>query len=256
MKGLGFENCLQINYLHAYTLLHIQSVHFREAEKRALVPFLFHHVLKCDCNGKQYTIEDHDITLRVPKGAVAEGEIIHFEIGVAGYGPFQFPEDIQPISPIVRLCLFEENHELKKPFQLTLPHVLTQISEERIRYHEASFAKANHSDHFLSKNMMNYKFNNCDAEPFFTSIGKQGYGVLVSKHFCFYCLKAKQTAELAVDAGYSLVRVETCLTPQRNEINFYTIYLLKTCLKVILTKIIVSGLYTLLILELRRAIST
>ena len=190
-------------------------------------------MIKCDCSGLQYTIEDHDITLRVPKGAVPEGEITHFEIGVAAYGPFQFSENTQPISPIVWLCLLEEDHELKKPFQLTLPHILSQISKERIQYHEVRFAKASHSDHVLAKNMMTYKFNSCDVEPFFTSIGKQSYGVLVSKHFCFYCLKAKQTAELAVDAGYSLVRVETFLTPQRNEINFCTIYLLKTCLKVV-----------------------
>ena len=214
------------------TVLHNQSIHFREAETRARVPFLFHHVLKCDCNGQQYTIKDHDITLRIPKGAVAEGEIVHFEIGVVAYGPFHFPENTQPISPIVWLCLLEGDHELKKPFQLTVPHVLTQISKERIHYHKASFVKANHSEHIFFKNAMNYKFNNCDVKSFFTSIDKQSYGVLVSKHFCFYCLKANKTAELAVDAGYSLVRVETSLTPQRNEVNFCAIYLLKTCLKV------------------------
>ena len=207
-------------------------MHFKEAEERAAVPFLFHHLLKCDSSGQQYTIDDHDITLRIPEGAVTKGDIVHFEIGVAAYGPFHFPANTQPISPIVWLCLLEKDYKLKKPFQLTLPHVLTQISEEKLRCHKASFAKANHSDIFFLNNVMTYKFNNYDIEPFFTSIGKQSYGVLVSEHFCFYCLKTKQTAELAADAGYSLVRVETLLMPQRNEINFCTIYLLKTCLKV------------------------
>lgn len=180
-------------------------------------------MLECDCSGQQYTIEDDDITLRIPKGAVSEGEIVHFEVGVAAYGPFHFPEETQPISPILWDCLLEESCELKKPFQLTVPHTISQVFEDTIRYHEASFVKASHNDQILLRNVVTYKFNHCDIEPIFTSIGVRNYGVLLAKHFCFYCLKAKQTAELAVDAGYSLVRVETSLTSLRHEI-FFVLY--------------------------------
>ena len=44
---------------------------------------------------------DHDFTLRIPKGAVAEGEMVHFEIAVAMYGPFNLPEGTKLISSIL-----------------------------------------------------------------------------------------------------------------------------------------------------------
>ena len=64
-----------------------QTMYFSIAEKTANVPFLDHLMLEVDCNGREYTNVDHDITLRIPEGAVAEGEKVHFEVGVAMYGP-------------------------------------------------------------------------------------------------------------------------------------------------------------------------
>lgn len=82
-------------------------------------------MLICDHCGTEYIIDDHDITLRIPEGAVPVGESIKFEIGVVLYDPFIFPENTRPISPIVWLCI-QEDIELKKvkPIQLILPHFL------------------------------------------------------------------------------------------------------------------------------------
>ena len=208
-----------------------QSTYFSVAEKTANVPFLDHQMLEVDCNGREFTNVDHDITLRIPEGAVAEGEKVHFEVGVAMYGPFIFPENTQPISPILWLCLLEEV-EMKKPFQIVLPHYLSGLSRERIEYHKVGFSKANHDDIVVVDNQMCYKFQGCDAYPRFTSSGYRNYGVLVSKHCCFYCLQANQTPELATDAGYCLVRIEYSPSPQWNEIHFSAVYFLDTCLRV------------------------
>ena len=62
----------EIQYVH-------QSTYFHSAEKIAHVPFFDHQILEVDCAGREYTNVDHDITLRIPEGAVAEGEKIHFE---------------------------------------------------------------------------------------------------------------------------------------------------------------------------------
>ena len=51
---------------------------------------------------------DHDFTLRIPKRAVAEGEMVHFEIAVTMYGPLNLPEGTKLISSILWLCLLEE----------------------------------------------------------------------------------------------------------------------------------------------------
>lgn len=189
-------------------------------------------MFECDCNAQSYTIDGHDITINIPEGAIDEGQIVHFEIGVALYGPFILPENTQPISPIIWFCLLEKNVNLKKPFQLIIPHFLTQLSQERLNHYKVCFAKANHDYLISSNDDIMYSFYDYDSESLFTSIGCRSYGILVTNHFCFYCLKANTSAELAKDAGYSLARIENSLTPQRNEIIFCAIYFLETCIRV------------------------
>lgn len=210
-----------------------QSSDFKVAKCDGLVPFLHHHVLKCDSSEQSYTIDGHDITLRIPEGAIDDGTVFHIEIGVTMYGPFAFPKDTQPVSPIVWVCPMEDDVELKKPFQLTVPHFLTQLSQERLSSscYDIGFAKAAHSKH-NPYSRMHYQFEDCVTKPLLTSYGHRSYGTLLSQHFCFYCLKANRSAKLAVDAGYSLVRIETPLTLQRSEVDFCAIFLLDTCLRV------------------------
>ena len=187
-----------------------QSTYFSEAETKAEVPFLDHQVLECDCNGKEYTNTEHDITLRIPEGAVAAGEKVHLEVGVAMFGPFNFPTNTQPISPILWLCLLEENAQLKKPFQIILPHYLIGLNEERLMHHQICFAKASHSSFTFEDQQVCYEFNSYNSAPLlFASSGRKSYGIVTINHFCFYCLLAKQTPELARDAGYCLVRIES-----------------------------------------------
>ena len=213
-----------------------QSTYFETAENIAHVPFLDHQMLECDCNGREYTNVDHDITLRIPEGAVAKGEKIHFEVGVAMYGPFHFPENTKPISPILWLCILEEGVELKKPFQIILPHYLTGVSKERIEHHQVRFAKANHNDYTIIGGQIIYKFQHCITEPqiLHASSGYRNYGILVSKHCCFYCLQANETHELTMETVYCLVRIESdsSLTPGLCEIYFSAIFFLDTCLRV------------------------
>lgn len=159
---------------------------------------------------------------------------MHFEVGVAMYGLFIFPENTQPISPILWLCLLEEDVELKKPFQIVLPHYLTGLSKEKIQYdHQVRFAKAKHSNSTVLDTQMCYRFEQCNNEPQFASTGYRNYGVLISKHCCFYCLDANVTPKLATDAGYCLVRVERLsMISLTNEVYFSIIYFLESCLRV------------------------
>ena len=59
-----------------------QSTYSHSAEKTAHVPFLDHQILEVDCAEREYiyTNVNHDITLGIPEGTVAEGEKIHFEV--------------------------------------------------------------------------------------------------------------------------------------------------------------------------------
>ena len=210
-----------------------QTVYFTEAEESAHVPFVYHHLLECDYNGLDYTIALHDITLRVPKGAVAVGEKVHIEIGVTMYGPFKFPETTEPISPITWLCIWEKSAVLKKPFQLILPHFLTNLTRDKLNYHQIGFAKANHSSYSIAEDkQMVYNFKLCDTKPLVTLSGYKSYGVLKSTHCCFYCLEAKKSQELVKDAGCCLARIERVLSSRKNEVYFVAVYFLSTCIQV------------------------
>ena len=206
-------------------------MYFTEAEKRAHVPFHHHKLLECDCRGQEYTIKDHDITLRIPEGAIPVGKKIHFEIAVAMFGPFRFPENMQPISPILWLCL-QEDSALTMPFQVIFPHFLSELTKEKAQYHQINFAKADHNKYFIEDGQMKYTFQPCDTKPYFASSGSRSFGVLLANHCCFYCLQANQTQELAMDAGYCLARIESFISQQRCEVYFSAVYCLPTCLRV------------------------
>ena len=208
-----------------------QSQFFIEAEKRAQVPFVHHKLLECDCRGQKYTIKDHDITLKISEGAIPVGKKIHFEIAVAMYGPFKFPENTQPISPILWLCL-KENSALSIPFQVIFPHFLIGLTKEKAQYHQIVFAKADHNKYFIEDGWIKYSFQPCGTKPYFASSENRSFGVLLANHCCSYCLQANQTQELAMDAGYCLARIESFISQQRSEVYFSVVYFLSTCLKV------------------------
>ena len=213
-------------------ILPSKSLHFTRAEKVAGVPFLHHKMLECDHHCQVYTIFDHDITIRIPEGAVPTGKKIQLEIAVSMHGPFIFGDNMQPISPILWLC-FEGNITLNKPFQVILPHFLTGLTTEKAQHHQVTFAKAGHSEHSIEDGQLTqrYHFQPCDTEPYFASCGGRSFGVLVTNHTCFYCLQAKKTSELVMDAGYCLAQFEY-LNQRHMEVTFTAVYCLRTCLRV------------------------
>ena len=208
----------------------VPSTYFTAAKKTANVPFLHYQLLEANCDGLEHTIMDHDITVRIPKGAVPMGKKISLEVGVTVYGPFYYSGDTQPISPIVWLCLLDEDTTLKKSFEVVIPHFL-KLTREMVLYHEIGFAKANHENYSLNGDM-NYHFLPCEEDFLHASSKSRGYGILQAKHCCFYCIKAKKTPALALDASYCLVHVSHSLEIQQFEIYFIAIYLLSTCMKV------------------------
>ena len=163
---------------------------------------------------------------------MVEGKQIHFEIGVAMYGPFTFPEKTRPISPVIWLCILEENAKLRKTFQLILPHILTGLNKDRLQHHRIEFLKANHKDVSLCDGHMMYNFCRCETKTYFASHGCRSYGVIKSTHCCFYCLKGEDTPKLEMEAGYCLARIEHPPKPQGDVLHFVAIYYLKTCFQV------------------------
>ena len=70
---------------------------------REYIPTCFNPVAtlsQCTHDGRRYYDEHNDFGLEIPAGAIPEGEGITIDIGVALYGPFQYPEGLRPVSPV------------------------------------------------------------------------------------------------------------------------------------------------------------
>ena len=176
-----------------------QTTHFETAKTEAKVLFLDYKLLECDCNGLEYTSVDHDITLRILGGAVAEGEKVHLEVAVTMYGPFTFPQNTKLVSPILWLCLLEEDITLRKPLQIVLPHYLAENDEHNIR-----FMKANHRGCKLNdSSQIFYNFQPLVSYTYVEQICRenQGYSMIMTDHFCYLCLGAEITS-LSKDINY------------------------------------------------------
>ena len=215
-----------------------KTLYFREAEEKARVKFLYHHILKCDHNGLTYNIPGHGITLKFPKGVVDQWETLVLEIGVVMYGPFTFTGDAQPISPILWLCRLDESVILKKKFEINLPHYLSTLTEDDVETHQIQYAKASHTP-IANDNLTMYQYNfypwETNFQRQFDTANYQNYGTLVTDHCCFCCLVANITPETALSTGYCLVQIESTSYINdilRNNIHFAAIFFLETCMRV------------------------
>ena len=99
----------------------------------------------CTCQGIEYNDEWNDFTLKIPQGAIPEGESLTIDIGVALYGPFQYPEGLRPVSPVFWICVGDKNYfHFLKPVEVTIPHFLTLDGEEDVQSLGLTFLKGEH----------------------------------------------------------------------------------------------------------------
>jgi hypothetical protein len=208
-----------------------QSTYFKGKDH---IPFLDHQMLEVDCAGREYTNVDHDFTLRIPEGAVAEGEKVHFEVGVAMYGPFIFPGNTQPISPILWLHLLDENVKLNKTIELVLPHCYTGSVTT---LSQISFAVAFSKDTTKDSNEPRYLFQLWETDTkFYTD---QKYGAIQTSlyhHQIFCIVRHKSIGHWCKDISFLLACVDLGLQPSISqtlqEVHFYGLFDLSTHRKV------------------------
>lgn len=181
----------------------------------------------CDQHGRELSIDD--ITVTIPPGAIPDGVTAHIEMGVALYGPFKFPDNHQPVSPILWFCIQEEI-ELLLPIKYSLPHIVTDNSIKLV------FAKAMHLG---SAEVLNFVFDilsDGDGDSNFTCtnplMNQHGYGHLSTKHCCFLCIEAKIRKDLALEHGYCLHALIKKEKDSHYQILLLCTYFLETCFEV------------------------
>ena len=142
------------------------------------------------------------MTLIVPKGSVAVGKEIQIEVGVTLFGPFNFPQNTRPISPILSLRLLEGN-TLTRPFQVALCHVLGELTELKAKYHRVHFC---YSGLFSSGPTYEFHPLNPDYDDLSQSFNGS-YGLITLNKFGILCMTAADTREFESEIGYRLTRV-------------------------------------------------
>ena len=198
------------------------------------IRFLHFKSLDVNHNGLEYVIDNHDITLGIPEGAVAEGEKVHFEVGVAMYGPFIFPENTQPISPVLWLYASEDVRMMNKYFQLILPHC---YSGSVIPPEDISFAIADHNSTEIVDGQAHYSFELWKRGTKF--FYEKMYGaIIIQTDFCnhIFCIvkhtKYHGHSVWCQDISFSLACVDIQPSQTVQEFHFYGLFDLSTHRKV------------------------
>ena len=78
--------------------------------------------------GGYTSLEQYGLHLLIPPGAIPAGIDISIDIGVALYGPFQYPERLRPVSPVFWICVYTWSGEFQIPFITVLALTLENTS--------------------------------------------------------------------------------------------------------------------------------
>ena len=201
----------------------LASIHLKDKH----IPFIIPpQSLEFDSSGASF-VGFGEIRIQIPPHAIPDGSTGQLEIGVCLYGSFKFENNYRPISPILWLCLQGENIRLDKPVKVTLPHILSDLSNQDLAYFGVRFAKAGHDCVTDASGERVYQFQPSVGKSFYYAGGGKGYGTLEIDHFCFMCLEANNdvTYSKAKSMGYCFTSVQG---PSR--LRVYATYALNTCL--------------------------
>ena len=184
---------------------------------------------QCTHGGRQYNDEHNDFGLEIPAGGIPEGESITIDIGVALYGPFQYPEGPRPVSPVFWICVRDwKDFQFLKPVKVTIPHCLNLESHDDIESLGLTFLKGNHE---MNPQQM-YQLQHAGDE-LIEPLKK--YGVVQTTHFCSLCISCKDTMKLIEKAHFCLYSVipRVISSDKPSFAYFFITFLLKTCLKTV-----------------------
>ena len=155
------------------------------------------------------SFEKNDVHLELPQEVLQEKSSL--EVAFAPYnnaGPFEFPEGIIPVSPLVWFCLHpQRSSAFTNPASVKLPLCFDCKTKEDTKF--LYMLKAEHKDITVNEDGQTIvKFNTVDQKKSHFQPDSQ-YGVLRDRHFCIYCVGLSSLREDI------LKKVRYCLTIQK-----------------------------------------
>ena len=181
---------------------------------------------ECTNKGVKYYDEANDFSLEIPEGAIPEGETVTIDIGVALYGPFQYPEGLRPVSPVFWLCVRDKKFfHFLRPVTVTIPHFLDLENHNDIESLGLTFLKG---DHEMNSQQM-YQFQQAEGNVLFEPLKK--HGVLQTTHFCYLCISSKISLKLIRKAMFCVyAAIPRAMSPREPAyVYFFITFLLSTC---------------------------
>ena len=184
----------------------------------------------CTSDGRSYYDEHNDFRLEIPEGAIPEGERVTIDIGVALYGPYQYPEGHRPVSPVFWGCVRgQENFRFLKPVKITIEHCLRLDRDTDTHSLGLTFLKAGHTLNSAGK----YELQSADGAQDFQS--DLSHGTLTTDHLWFPCIEATDDHETAKRNGYFLIPayVNPIIARENQVMQFFITLKLKCCIETV-----------------------
>ena len=182
---------------------------------------------QCTYDGICYHDEHNDFCLDIPAGAIPKGEHITIDIGVALYGPFQYPEGLRPVSPVFWVCVRDQtDFQFLKPVKVTIPHCLNLKQRDDIESLGLTFLKGCHQMNLQHM----YQFQPAEGDILIEPL--KMYGVIKTTHFCSLCISGEDTPKFIEKASFCMCSVipEKFLPDQTSHAYFFITLVLQTCL--------------------------
>ena len=183
------------------------------------------YTIQLDENGCTHTNDCYGFSITFPPGSLLSNQKIILTIGVMTRGPFVFPDNVVPISPILWVCGNCCDVKLLKNATIVLQHCL-DIEKRDDRGIEILFMKAHVNHHcIVSGNKRRYVFESVGNAAVLEGHNAES----LTSHFCSFCLATKMSDTLKEQTQY-------CITLFADKANskcvFAVTYLLKACIQV------------------------
>ena len=177
-----------------------------------------------DENGYTDTNDCHGFSITFPSGILLSNQTITLTIGVMLYGPFLFPDNVVPVSPILWVCGDSSDVKLLKNAKVVLPHYL-DIDEKNDRGIEMLFMKAHVNHYCYVNNKIRYIFESMGDAAILDGQNAE----LFTSHFCCICLAVKVSNAVKERMLYRM----TLFRDKANSSYVFAVtYFLKTCIQV------------------------
>ena len=179
-----------------------------------------------DHDGARFKNEKMGVIVEIPKGAIEDGLTVNIKVGIALHGPFSYPTNMHPISPILFLCPQEEV-QLLQPIKIILPHIMQDDSG-------VILLKAHHSDTDYNGEKTVHHFKPLESRAKVMSLFKHkkgNYCLFSLDHFCFTCI-GKEDKKTVSNFGYSLTCVKPKVCKDCSDVYIYVSFNMPPCKEV------------------------